>query len=414
MQPCANGWRVRFRHPLAQTAVRIFLGAADVAQKHLDELNAVFLAPAHWRALPGGASEWLRSVWGGHRWAKGPAAAAQLDGAAEAELRVAHDAALRRIGELERKIRELEQLYRAAVGRKVRLGPSPTLRESCAAWLELFKGRDADHMKNVAWDLRRFVARFGGDTRLDALDGRERELDAWLRGLQAMQGPRAGKLITAGRRAQIRRHVLRFLRESGAGLNERAIPAPGRDDVRADRAPIRWLTKRQAEQLAGALAQPWADMFRVQVGLGLRPDELITLKRADFGEGLRRCTLSPLGPLTLKQGPRTLSVPERVRAIVRRRLQSGDVVFPNPRSGVAWGNAKYFDRHYRRALRATAVALPFMPDCRTGRRTCGSILLRAGRSTEDVAAMLGDNPATIREHYAAILPHEVDSSPAAI
>jgi hypothetical protein len=53
-------------------------------------------------------------------------------------------------------------------------------------------------------------------------------------------------------------------------------------------------------------------------------------------------------------------------------------------------------------------------DCRTGRRTCGSLLLRAKKSIEQVASILGDRAETVREHYAKILSREVDPSAAAL
>jgi len=131
-------------------------------------------------------------------------------------------------------------------------------------------------------------------------------------------------------------------------------------------------------------------------------------------------TLSPLGSLTLKQGPRTIIVPSTVRTIVGRRLKAGDVIFPDPSTKAAWKDPKKYNRSFRTALRAAVPAVNFVLkvkeqitdadalDCRTGRRTCGSLLLRAGSSIEEVAAILGDNPQTVREHYAAILSSEVD------
>lgn len=42
------------------------------------------------------------------------------------------------------------------------------------------------------------------------------------------------------------------------------------------------------------------------------------------------------------------------------------------------------------------------------RRTFGSLLLRSGKSVEQVAATMGNTPEVVRKHYARILGHEVD------
>jgi len=67
-------------------------------------------------------------------------------------------------------------------------------------------------------------------------------------------------------------------------LHRKSIHRPSKKDVRNDRGNIRWLSKKMATDVAEKLADPWKEVFRIQVGLGLRPDELITLKREDFTE----------------------------------------------------------------------------------------------------------------------------------
>lgn len=108
--------------------------------------------------------------------------------------------------------------------------------------------------------------------------------------------------IGAGRRLEVRRAVLRFLTDAGLDIDRKLVKRPGKKDIRNDRAPIRWLTKQQAKDVAEKLPQPWADCFRVQVAMGLRPDELPTLKRVDFDAECTTLKLSPFEHLTLKEG----------------------------------------------------------------------------------------------------------------
>jgi site-specific recombinase XerD len=190
------------------------------------------------------------------------------------------------------------------------------------------------------------------------------------------------------------------------------VKAVKRSEIRRDRGGIRWLEGKSANELHNHLPKPWSQVFQIQCQIGLRPSEVPTLKRTDFAPDLHTLTLSPVPrtDLTLKTGPRTIGIhryPE-ILPVFRDLLDSTreDLIF-NDR-GKPW-NLDQFMKQYRRALRAAASAAGIRTkvDARIGRRTCASILLRTGKSVEQVAALLGDDPKTIREHYAAILPHEV-------
>jgi integrase len=296
------------------------------------------------------------------------------------------------------------RILREQAARNIALG------EARDRWVEKQQG-DKDYVQDVIYTVKRFVGHFGEGTLLTELQGREEDLAAWLGGLRRADG----KPLGAGRRREVRRAVLRFLTESGLDLERKRVPRPSQTDVRNDRGPIRWLSRKQAETLARSLPQPYRDLFLVQVGLGLRPDELITLKRADFSDGLESVTLSPLGPLTLKEGSRVIKLPESVRGILRRRLRSGDVIFPAA-NGRPYNDARVFDRHFRAALTTAAKAarIPIKVDCRTGRRTCATLLLAAGVPVVALGKILGDDPSTVLEHYGAVLPESQDPSPAAL
>lgn len=415
---------VRLRHPLWQRTVRFDLGVtSDEADHNLAALNKVFLNPDLWHHPPEEPVA-IMAQW------RGTTPTVKLKGKtvtdngekvpvkSEEVARLASDVRFLRLENsgLRAEVKRLRKQLEHALGRKIRSGPSPTLKEALAIFKERYQGRDDLYTREVLNDLGRFNKHFDETTEVDAMEGREADIDGWLRGLKLAEGVRKGQPVGAERRRHLRKRVLKFLTDSGAIIDRKAIPAPSRVDIRKERGPIFWLEKEQAAAVAEALQQPWQDMFRIQVGIGLRPNELITLKRADFTDDCRRLTLSKLGNLTLKQGPRHIMVPDVVAEIIRRRLDSGDVLFPDPRTGKPWRTAELFNDHYLKALRAagTATNMPFPLDCRTGRRTCASILIHAGKTSEMVAALLGDDPRIVCEHYARILPHEVDSTAAAI
>jgi integrase len=454
---------VRFGHPFLRSLanperpkiVRINLGVErSAALDKLAQLNQIFIDPRLWHALPAGTPEWLRKAWGDDGGSR-PLSAPEVAGvesmqatvdmllgelaaerAARARDRAAFDEALAV------RDRELEEWR----GRAYASGPDVTLDTARADWLARYQGRDKHHTDAVRWDLERFCKKFGGDTSLKEMCGCERDIDAWLRGL-TVEKDQVVRPIGAGRRQQIRRVVLRFLQDSGLRVDVKAVGSVGTHEVRRDRGEIRWLERAQAVALADAFDSPafleldrhgkplpadvlktpdqlaprvmwaryWSDAFRVQVALGLRPSELPTLQAGNFSSDFSELTLATLGALSLKNGSRHLRVPRQAREIIERRAGENAIVFANKR-GKAWATAEAFCKKFHRALQVAAqlAGIATAVDCRTGRRTCASLLLRAGKTVEDVAAILGDDPDTIREHYARILSHEVDPSAAAL
>jgi integrase len=414
-------WTVRFKHPLrAGKVVRGSFGQDQKAASGLlVKLNGIFMNPENWEQMPPDTPEEVRRVWlGANTGTKFNSKTFTWDGKvieltpkAVAPYFAQLDAALRQLSIVQAECRKYSKL----LGRKVRSGPSPTLEAARETWLKSCVDWDADHKKIVTNDLKRFVAKFGESTLVDDMEGREHELDVWIRGLTILEGTRKGLPLSAGRKQQIRRNVLQFLTNAGAEINKKAVRRPSKDEVRSDRGPIRWLDREQAVRLAEALPQPWQDLFRVQVSTGMRPDELITLCKDNFTADYATVTLAPLQHLTLKQGPRTISVPVSIREIIKTRLEQNPIVFPD-HDGKVWKGPSPYNRMYRRALRSAAktIGIEFKVDCRLGRRTCGSILLRSGKSLQEVAAILGDRAETVAEHYARILSHEVDPSAASI
>lgn len=292
-----------------------------------------------------------------------------------------------------------------------------TLKAAATTWTSKLTG-DAEYVNDQTLTANAFVRQFGETTLATDMPGRETEIDEWIRGLKNNRN----KPIGAGRRLEIRRVVLKLLRETGVEMDKKAIKRPSKKDVRNDRGAIRWLTRIQARNVAERIQDTYfADCFRVQLALGLRPNELLTLKKADFSEidGKRSLTLSPLAHLTLKEGSRTIIVPEHIHAILDRRLEASDILFPHvggKHDGKPWVKAKLFDRRYVQALRAAgkAAGVPFDLDGRVARRTAATLLLGAGVAPKAVADILGDRLDTVIEHYGAAIPGTNDPSKAAI
>lgn len=423
---------VRFRHPLfAQKIVRIVLGADSVrAEARLNWLNLIFMSPANWEHPPETVPPDVVSLWFMSD-QKQPVKRADMGSAElQAEVEFWRSEARRLQDVVHEKDRQIAHL----LGGKVRQGPSPLLEDAAKIWIGKYKNRDNEHMRNVRCEITRFVNHVGGKTEADAFFGKEKRIADYL----------AQLCISPGRRNQIRSMLLRFLEDSGVVLDRTKVLAANRKAVRAARGPIRWLEREQAEALAELLPEYWSDVWRVQVGLGLRPTEVITLTRAAFSGDYASVTLQPLKHLTLKTGSRQLQVPGIVREIVKRRFQDGDILFPQVNyrkkryAGGPWHSENWFCRIYlenlRRAVDAlneavghafTAedgrlqdegqmLAVRIAIDARLGRRTSGSLLLRSGQSIEGVAAFLGDDVRTVKEHYAALLSHELDPAAAAV
>jgi integrase len=415
---------------LKKKVVNITLGkTATQAAENLIQLNRIFLDESLWRAPPLGTSDLVTAIW-----AAPLTVDTRQDGVVDGgeTVPVSPLATTLLLATIEEKNREnlrLQQQIRALTrevehwrGRRVPTGPSPQLAEAAEKWIAAYQGRDPDHMQTVAWEVRRFVRDFGPKTLVEEVQ--EGQIATWLRGItrRGGHGEKTSAPLSPGRRNAVRLIVLRFLEDSGGRVERKLVPAASAGEVRAKRGPVRWLERDQAEALAGALPEYWRDVWRVQVGLGLRPSELLALHRQNFSGDLAQLTLAPLGVLTLKTGSRAINVPEPVREILRRRFLAAPLAFPRldgPGAGREPWTPAWFYRSYRRVLREAAARMPppgigIKLDARAGRRTCGSLLLRAGMPLEAVAAILGDDPNTIREHYARILAHEVDPSAAAI
>ncbi|MBE7465365.1 MAG: tyrosine-type recombinase/integrase [Planctomycetes bacterium] len=418
----------RFEHPRRLKTVRVKLGrTAQEAGAALDWLNKVFLHPEFWDVPPVGMPGHLRDEWLGPAAGTSTTGSTARDGEGRALPSSADAVAVLKLmlEDEQRETRRLNEVIRRMAkeiehwkGSRIRTGPCPTLQDAFDAWKKTaLLDTGERHRKNVFGDLQRFVHRFGASTEVDDMAGRETEINAWLHGLPG----RTGDGLAPSRRQQMRIAILRFLDDVGVKLErKKGLPSATADDIRKARGPIRWLEKADAQRLTDELEQPYADAFRIQCGLGLRCEELLTLHRNNFSvnpKGEHVLTLAPLGKVGLKNGPRTIQpIPASVWSAIERRLKGGDVLFPNPKTNKAEANPPSWDRRYARALAkaASKAKIETKVDARTGRRTCASLLLRAKVPIEHVAALLGDRVDMIREHYARILPSEANPKAAAL
>ena len=419
----------RFLHPVKNRTIRCALGNGDAADAALAQLNKVFLNREFWNALPDDItcaavrSAWLGDLLEGVTVAGGAidddGRKTIIDEAAAAVL--ASDNRMLR-GEnatLRAEVKRLKVQLEHALGHKLRVGPCPSLGQAADQWLATINGDarlDDFHRGNISSCINVFVKHFGRAMELDAFEGGEGQIDQWLGSRVCTHGSRIGQPIGAGHRQMLRSTVARFLTDSGVRLDRSKIRGATALEMRKTRGSIRWLTREQAQMLATKLPEYWADAFRFQCGTGLRPSELVTVKSADFGEGLETLTLSALGNLSLKTGSRTIRISASVQDVVKRRLALGDVLFPDPSTGRPWATSERFQKEYHAELvkAGKGAKIGMKLDTRVGRRTCASLLIRSGMDAQSVAAILGNSPKMIYEHYGRILPIEVNAGAAAI
>jgi integrase len=411
-------------HPVFKKTISFALGSAAEYRKNLEALNRVYMDASLWLQPPAEMQGRLREQWmgadnvihlHGEKVKRGTKEVSTT--AAEVARLLAKLDATERLCEtylrkIELQARELETIR----GKKYAAKDSPTLAQAKISFMAAYTGRDQDHTKNVEWDLDRFIQKFGERTKVDSLQGRETEINAWLRSLKTA----ADKPIGPSRRMQVRLYVIKLLIGAGANIDKSKIERPKKKEVRKSRGAIRWLTKEQAEQIAENLPAPYSDAFRIQVAIGLRPDEVLTLHKHHFKADFSELTLEPLGNLTLKTGSRTIPIPASLRPILRWRAQQCEVLFPEPKGrigkkklktprkliapaegGKAWRNPKMFNRRFKQALEnaADTSRINIKMDSRIGRRTCASLLLQNNVSAEKIAALLGNSPEMILEHY---------------
>lgn len=405
---------VRFRHPLKlhpktgrPCSVRFDLGDDANWRKNLEALNEIFLNEANWRTLPPGTPDLIRRQWMpkdntvaaiGHGVRKG-GKDQRVDHKRMTIILAENEGLRRRLdaanAQIEKLTTELEH-YRG----KPRATAFLSLEAARKKFMAEYTGKDSEATANIGYSLSRFVAKFGENTAVRKMEGNEAEITAWLNGLRSKNNPE--KYISGSRRNNIRLYVLKMLALAGAVIDRKKIPVATKKEIKRTRGAIKYLPRDQAEKVAEKLQSPWKEMFQIQVSIGLRPDELLTLHRSNFNPDCSKLVLSPLGALTLKTGSRPIPIPKSIRPVIEWRLRTGgDVLFTEPKTGKPWRSARHFNRRFGHWLQKAAddSGLKVDMDCRIGRRTCASLLLQDNVSAEKIAALLGNTPGMILSHY---------------
>jgi len=427
------------KHPVRKKTVCFSLGLAAEAPGNIEKLNAVYMDVTLHLNPP--QDKLPARLW--EQWV-GPDNVLSLHGSGKtmqggkvntdtpeevAIVRAEKDGLHRQIEALLKKVERQGLELEALRGAKYRKGTFPTLGEAKSAFMAAYTGRDRSHTYNVSWDLDRFVAKFGAHVKADELEGREDEISSWLRSLKVGE-----KYIGPSRRMFIRTYAIALLKFAGAMIDKSKVERPSKKDIKTARGPIRWLSKDQAEKVLKHLPAYFADAFNLQVAVGLRPSEILTLKRSDFTDDFTELTLSPLGELSLKTGSRTLPIPEALRPMLALRARVCDIIFPEPvgkvvrkarakknatrsrmgqaEGGRPWRDPKAFDRRFFKALKAAALKakINILVDSRIGRRTCASLLLQGNVSADKIAALLGNSAAMILSHYGSPDTRNLDLS----
>ncbi|HYG73452.1 MAG TPA: tyrosine-type recombinase/integrase [Planctomycetota bacterium] len=424
----------RIKHPVLKRTVCFSFGTASEATANLNAFHRIWMNPDLWLNPPPPPEtpqkvyqQWLGkgnvvTLKGGIPKKQGKPL--KTGGDEVARLESENDGLRLKLAEaykiIEEQGRELEHWR----GKKTTKGPALTLEKAREKFMKDYRAGllsrepgkipDADAIKNIEWDLIRLCERFDNNTPCDMFDTPEgaKLLNDWIHSLKNARG----ETISPTRRMQIRVYALKMLEHAGANPDRKAVARPNtsesskvNDTTKKGNGVITYLTQEEAGKVADKLPQPWADLFRVQCALGLRPDECITLHRNNFSKDLSKLTLAPLVfedrygarvTLTLKTGPRDIPVPADTRGIIKARLKKNAVVFPCV-DGTAWNDPKEYNRQYKAALKkaAKAARIKKTMDSRIARRSCASWLMQANYSADKVAKLMGNSPEMILKHY---------------
>lgn len=178
--------------------------------------------------------------------------------------------------------------------------------------------------------------------------------------------------------------------------------------VQAER-DIQWHSLEEVEAVLAPLDSYWRAMIACMAFAGLSAHEVRGLRRGDLVEsrGAWSLRITPTNDRGLKTAKRRRSVPvsKRLAPILQAHLATlpadAEILFPPLIGhGEIW-NANTFTRELGRIL-------PDGMDALSLRRTFGSLLIRSGKSAEEVSGVMGNSAAIVTRHYGRILGGEVE------
>jgi hypothetical protein len=209
------------------------------------------------------------------------------------------------------------------------------------------------------------------------------------------------------------------------------VPAPKTAHVDRERGEIRWHTIAEVEAVLRGLDTYWCALVATLAYAGLQLAELVWLRRDDITQredGQWQIWIVGHDGHRLKTGHRQRAVmvhPSRLQSRLLTHLHAidGPLVFPTRGRTRRATNTRWREDTLTKQLngwsarrgyqgRAPSPAKPGIlpPDMNalSLRRTFGSLLIRAGKTAEEVAAAMGNTATVVRQHYARILGSEVD------
>jgi hypothetical protein len=198
-----------------------------------------------------------------------------------------------------------------------------------------------------------------------------------------------------------------------------------------EKGEIQWHALGEVQSaIAGLPDTYWKALVGTLAYAGLRLAEVLWLRRADLIElpsGRAQLNVTTVEDedgekhlLKTAHSHRLVNVhARRLRPLLEAHLAAGGAndawLFPIPagtrNAGRRWGRDSLSTRlrghrggKYRKA---TAALLPAGMNAKSLRRTFGSLLLRDGATTAQVAAAMGNTESVVSEHYALLLGREV-------
>ena len=306
-----------------------------------------------------------------------------------------------------------EALSNSIEGRRLKAEEvSPTMAAVAAAYALDVANLSRKGSLHKTW-FKRFSVHVGTDCKISAIT--PGQIAEYIQ-LDAAKHP--GETI---RTKKTRALVSRFFH--WAAINH-GVPNP-MDQVPAPRIQgtrdIAWHTIEEVEAVLGKLPTYWRGLVAVLAYAGLSAHELRGLRREDLHEtksqakakgkravkGLRFLRVTPHDKRSLKTSKRqrNVAISKRLAPILDAHLaelsQDSEYLFPAlTGSGPMWKADTLTD--------CIGTWLPKGMTCLSLRRTFGSLLIRSGRTAEEVSAAMGNSPAMVHAHYARILGGEVE------
>jgi integrase len=195
-----------------------------------------------------------------------------------------------------------------------------------------------------------------------------------------------------------------------------SVPGPKSGAVARERGEIHWHSMAEVDAVLEGLAGDsyWRAVVGTLAFAGLQLAELAWLRSSDLqprSAGGLQLWITPSEGHQLKtaQRRRAVGVHPRLAELLEAHAAGDRWLFAMPEHIRRRPREGDRDRWRVDTLgKHLGERLPDGMDARSLRRTFGSLLLRAGKTAEQVAAAMGNSPAVVHAHYARIIGSEVE------